>query len=446
MRGRPLSRLWPPQGGDLTRSWYAFYAERVGALRDGLPLDPAGWAESREMEEGRRAFTEAAQRAVEWSRPADAVGEAIGIFRSGNHLFFGFSQRRPAQPGARVVLVVAAPALFANRLAVVANDLCRQDQVQLRVADRGGAQVFAAGGYGAPMQGTVRKRERQIGDTRWTAEVAPRGAGALDADLARRRRVYLAMLLAVIVSLGAAGVLTVRAVSKDLEVARLKSQFVSAVSHEFRTPLAGIRQFAEMLVNERIQDDERRRRYLRRILGASERLSRLVDNVLDFARIEEGRQIYQRVAIDTAAWLRQTVAEFQDTLPPERSVDAAIPEELPGIAGDPDALGRAIQNLLDNAVKYSPDEPVVWLDARAEAGEIRIAVRDRGVGVSDADRPRLFDRFFRGAALAQTVGGAGLGLSLVQHVVSAHGGTISVESAPGSGSTFSIVLPVELQA
>jgi two-component system sensor histidine kinase SenX3 len=124
-------------------------------------------------------------------------------------------------------------------------------------------------------------------------------------------------------------------------------------------------------------------------------------------------------------------------------VEANIPDGLPGILADGEALGSAVRNLLDNAVKYSPGQKIVWLDAEAEDGAIKISVRDRGVGISDVDRKRIFDRFYRAdGEISKRVKGAGLGLSLVKHIVTAHGGTVECASRVGQGSTFTIRLPV----
>jgi signal transduction histidine kinase len=226
-----------------------------------------------------------------------------------------------------------------------------------------------------------------------------------------------------------------------LAVARLKSQFVSAVSHEFRTPLTGIRHYGEMLLHDRVTTEERKHHYYALVVGAAERLSRLVEDVLDFARMEEGRQEYKSEPIEPSSWLRGTASEFQATLAADRQVECAIPDVLPQLRGDASALARAVHNLLDNAVKYSPASPTVWLSARAEEGKVIVDVRDEGVGIPRDEQAHVFDRFFRGRETASTTRGAGLGLSLVQHIVAAHGGRVSVSSEPGRGTTMTVALP-----
>jgi signal transduction histidine kinase len=240
------------------------------------------------------------------------------------------------------------------------------------------------------------------------------------------------------------GALTVRIVRREMEIARLRADFVSTVSHEFRSPLTGIRHLGEMLLDGRVTDREKQGGYFRMIVQESGRLARLVENVLDFSRMEEGRREYKFEPLDPTPWLRNLAADFGAEITPSGiAVEANIPDGLPPISADGQALGSAVRNLLDNAVKYSPGQKTVWLDAAAEAGAVRIDVRDRGVGISEQDRKHIFDRFYRaGGDISKRVKGAGLGLSLVHHIVSAHGGTVECRSRLGEGSTFSVRLPV----
>jgi len=242
--------------------------------------------------------------------------------------------------------------------------------------------------------------------------------------------------------------ITVRTVRQEVEVARLKSRFVSTVSHEFRSPLTGIRQLAEMLSRGRVVDEEKRQAYYQMIVRESSRLSRLVENVLDCARIEESREEYRLEPLEAGALLRRAVHEFQEkTADTDVSVIAEIPEELPFVRGDREALSCAVHNLLDNAVKYSPDSDTVWLEARSTDGKLAVQVRDRGVGIREVDQEHVFEKFFRGTGEESAqVKGVGLGLSLVQHIVAAHGGSIALASELGVGSVFTIELPVDRAA
>jgi two-component system phosphate regulon sensor histidine kinase PhoR len=190
--------------------------------------------------------------------------------------------------------------------------------------------------------------------------------------------------------------------------------------------------------------EERRRQYYEMIGHESDRLARLVENVLDFARMEEGRKEYRFEPLETAPWLRALVEEFQaESAQQGVSLAATIPERLPMVLADREALTSAVHNLLDNAVKYSPECKTVWLDAEASGALLKIRVRDRGLGIAEEDQRHIFEKFYRGSGeTARHVKGAGLGLSLVKHIVTAHGGSVECQSRRGEGSTFSIHLPV----
>jgi len=243
------------------------------------------------------------------------------------------------------------------------------------------------------------------------------------------------------VSVALAGYFAVRTVRKELEVARLKSEFVSAVSHEFRSPLSAISHLAELLDAGRVKDEERKREYYGLIRGESGRLRRLVENLLNFARIEEGRQQFRFEPMSVAPWLQQTVDEFRASpAAAGKEVVVDLAPDLPPVGADAQAMTIVLDNLLDNAVKYSPDSGRIWVQASVVDDAVEIRVRDEGVGIAEEDQPHVFERFYR-ARESGEVSGAGLGLALVQRIVAAHGGTVAVRSGVGKGSTFTIVLP-----
>jgi signal transduction histidine kinase len=237
--------------------------------------------------------------------------------------------------------------------------------------------------------------------------------------------------------------LTGRTVRKELEIARLKSDFVSVVSHEFRSPLTSVRQLGEMLMRGRVPSEERRQQYYELITRESDRLARLMESVLDFSRMEEGRKQYRFEPLDATAWLRALAQDFQAEVAAQGvSIEAGVPDDLPLLVADREALTSAVQNLLDNAVKYSPGCKTVWLEAEPSDSSLIIRVRDRGIGIAEQDRKHIFEKFYRGGSeTARRVKGVGLGLSLVKQIAAAHRGSVQVESRPGQGSTFTITLP-----
>ncbi len=276
----------------------------------------------------------------------------------------------------------------------------------------------------------------------WDITVANADLEADRVQFVQRRRFLMAGLGMLSVLVIAASYLIGRAVSRELAAARLQSDFVSAVSHEFRTPLTSMRQFTEMLVEDEDLPAEKRRAFYRAQERATRRLSRLVESLLDFGRMEAGARPYRFQKLDAGRLVRTVVEEFrQETDKDGVSLECSVPDEGPLVRGDRDALVQALWNLLDNAVKYSGDEADVRVEV--EAGNLAvIRVRDRGVGIPPSERNRIFRKFVRGSgAKIQSVKGTGIGLAMVKHIVDAHGGKVAVESEPGKGSTFTISLP-----
>ena len=236
----------------------------------------------------------------------------------------------------------------------------------------------------------------------------------------------------------------VRAVSRELAVARLQSDFVSAVSHEFRTPLTSLRQLSEMLMDRPEMSDDRRQSYYAALARQTERLQRLVESLLDFGRMEAGTSPYREVPLDAATFVTALVQQFNED-PAARGHDIRLdcPADAGTICADHDALTNALWNLLDNAVKYSPASGRVDVTVRAAGATLSIAVRDQGAGIPAGEHREIFGKFVRGAtARAGNVPGTGLGLAMVRHIAVAHGGGVGVLSAPGQGSTFTLTLPL----
>jgi signal transduction histidine kinase len=273
----------------------------------------------------------------------------------------------------------------------------------------------------------------------WAEPLNPSAAQAASGS---RRRLMLAILLLVVGTLLFGTIAMVRLVRRELHVARMQTDFVATVSHEFRSPLTGIRQLAEMLLAGRAsQDEQRRRHYYDLICQESGRLTRLVENVLDFSRLEDGRRQTHFAPIETSGWLRSLAASLQE----RRPITLSLAGPLPPILADREALSSAVLNLLDNAIKYSPHPSPVELRACATGGWVTISIRDAGCGIAPHEQSRIFDKFYRVSNAApgapnETAKGVGLGLALVKRIADAHGARLAVESAPGQGSTFSISL------
>jgi signal transduction histidine kinase len=237
-------------------------------------------------------------------------------------------------------------------------------------------------------------------------------------------------------------------VRRELRLSRLKSDFVANVSHELKTPLALIRLFAETLELGRVPSEEKKQQYHRIINKESRRLSQLINNILDFSRIEAGRKEYRFVRGDIAAVVRDVVDAYRFQIEQHGfALEVEIAEDLPETEIDPEALSQALINLLNNAIKYSPGEKAIAVAARREGGRVLVSVRDRGIGIPKGEQKRIFEKFYRvESSVVHTTKGSGLGLALVQHITEAHGGHVEVASAPGEGSTFTLSLPVRGEA
>jgi signal transduction histidine kinase len=227
------------------------------------------------------------------------------------------------------------------------------------------------------------------------------------------------------------------------ELSNLKSYFISSVSHELRMPLTSIRMFAEMLRNRRVRSRSQEREYLEIIEGESERLSRLIGNILDFAKIERGVKEYTfaDVKIDRIV-KRAVIAMRYQYVQNKALLRTTVQKGLPTLRGDADALEEALLNLLSNALKYSTLRKEVELKVVRLRRHVVISVSDKGIGIPEAELPNIFDRFYRVRdERTRQIGGAGLGLALVKHIVEAHNGEVSVKSAVGKGTTVTIELP-----
>lgn len=239
-------------------------------------------------------------------------------------------------------------------------------------------------------------------------------------------------------------VATYRLVKRETEMARLKADFVANVSHDLKTPLSLIRMFGETLQLGRVTDEAGRQEYYRVITRESERLSRLIDNVLDFSRLEDGRREYDIVTTAVEPVIRETLEAFDYVLGQQGfKVEVTVPPDLPPVPLDADAVGQALANLMDNAIKYSGDVNTLRIDARIEGDALAISVADTGIGILPEEQPKIFEKFYRvGRSETQGRRGSGVGLALVRHVAQAHGGRVTVESRPGEGSRFTLWFPL----
>jgi len=232
-------------------------------------------------------------------------------------------------------------------------------------------------------------------------------------------------------------------INRELQITRMKSDFVATVSHEFKSPITAIRQITEMLQSGRVPD-ERRDKYYAVMLQQGARLTHLIDNILDFSSIERGKRVYVFEETDVGELLQNIVGRYEKRIEDKDFViNLAIFPDLPKVNVDSEAMRQVLYNLLDNAVKYSGSANVIDICVEQNNGTIITSIRDYGIGISKEEQGKIFERFYRaGNKQTHQIKGSGIGLSLVKKIIEAHGGRTQVESAPGKGSTFYLHLPV----
>ena len=272
--------------------------------------------------------------------------------------------------------------------------------------------------------------------------------GEVDLTRASRvhRQLYIAGLVLVLLLTFFVAYLLWRDLKRELQLSEMRSHFVSSVSHELKTPLTSIRMFAETLRLGRFTDGKKQDEYLETIVEESERLTRLLDSVLDFSQIERGRKTYRLRKASIADVVRATVRAVEYPLKREGfDLRVKIEDDASALL-DADAVQQALLNLVVNAMKYSGESREIDLRLSSQDGQARIEVRDRGVGIPLQEQARIFESFYRVETEEnRRIPGAGLGLALVEHVAKGHGGRVLVESAPGRGSTFTLELPLECE-
>jgi signal transduction histidine kinase len=258
--------------------------------------------------------------------------------------------------------------------------------------------------------------------------------------------VFIALMGLVVIG---ATIFGLRYTVRQLELAQIKSSFVSNVSHELKTPIALIRLAVETLEMRRLSSPEDSEKFLRSISREAMRLNQLVDNILDFARLEAGRRVFQFSAVNMLDIVRDAVESLRPRLEDQGfKLEVDLPQAVPPVRGDAAALSQCVLNLIDNAMKYSKARREVKVSTEFRlnggAGAVAVAVSDRGIGISPRDQKSIFEKFVRiETGLVHDVKGAGLGLSLVDQIMRAHGGRIELKSALGEGSTFTLVLPAQ---
>lgn len=293
------------------------------------------------------------------------------------------------------------------------------------------------GGHGVLANPTLTKRPAETG-LPWTIAVAVPTSTSSRQDLLIAAAFVLGLVLL------ATCYLAYRFVRRELDVAQMQSEFVAAVSHEFRSPITALIHLTDLLESGD-PPSERRGLYYKALARETRRLRDMVENLLDFGRLEAGHYRYKPELLEASGFVRSIVDEFE-TQPSAAGHEIRFHGEQEGIAftADPEAIRRAIWNLLDNAAKYSPSGTRIALDVSSKDGWVAMSVQDNGCGIAPEDRKKIFQKFVRGSSTgSEQPKGTGIGLAMTQAIVKAHHGRIVLESQPGAGSRFTILLPAE---
>lgn len=412
----------------------------------------------------RAAWTLAAEQAGRWTgQPLKPAEENLLVSEAAEWLWQEFKQAGPAGPARRgsrtfalgtagVTLLwhlaegrasaaVILPALlrkWADGAAAAANDAASD----LALIDEEGRVLFGRNAGTGP--GVARRNPQETG-LPWILTMSMDPQTGNTGETGMRRGLLMLGLAAIVFFLAAGIILLWWTVRRELAVAQLQADFVSAVSHEFRTPLTTMRHVTELLDEDDQMLRERRKSFYAALGRNTGRLQRLVESLLDFARMERGKRTYDLRRLDAGEFASKVVAEFRKEVEP-RGFEVELetgPDELLVMA-DRDALGHALWNLLDNAVKYSGDSRRVQVAVASRQECVAILVRDHGLGIPAGEQKAIFGKFVRGAeALRLGIQGTGLGLAMAGHIVAAHRGSIKMKSTAGQGSEFIILLPRE---
>jgi signal transduction histidine kinase len=278
----------------------------------------------------------------------------------------------------------------------------------------------------------------------WKVVLVDREGRSIEELVGSERTLYLMLFVGIVAVIAVGIVVTVRAASHEAEVLRLKAEFVSNVSHELKTPLTLIRMFGETLESGLVVDEAKRKEFSRIIRTESERLTHLIDNVLDFSKMDAGKKAYQFEEADLVAVVRNTVEAYRfHARDLGFEIENHFSDEPIFAQIDKDAISQAILNVLSNATKYSEAEEYIRVEVAQQGPAAKVSVEDRGVGIARESLGKIFEKFYRAPNdKTRETRGTGLGLALTKHIVEAHRGTIQVESTVGKGSIFTIRIPI----
>jgi signal transduction histidine kinase/tetratricopeptide (TPR) repeat protein len=362
------------------------------------------------------------------------------VERDGRQLLAGFRSIDPSRKRSTLIGYTARPERLADEvLAGMVSGTADDDRLVVRLIGPIGAGALPE----TPLTDALAAAPFSSALPGWQVVIFDSEGRSIRQLVARERWTYGALVAGMLAVMAAGLVIIGRTSRRATELSRAKTEFVANVSHELKTPLALIRMFGETLESGIVADDERRREFAGVIRRESERLTHLINNVLDLGRIDAGTKQYALVPGDVVETVREALDAYRPLF--ERlgfHVEADLPHEPIAVKMDRHAIVQSLVNLFQNVIKYSHGEAYVRVRVVGEGDCVGVSVTDRGAGIAPEEIARIFDPYYRAAAQDSAPAGSGLGLSIVRHAVAAHGGRVDVASTPGAGSTFTLVLPV----
>lgn len=277
----------------------------------------------------------------------------------------------------------------------------------------------------------------------WTLHIIKSDSDSGRKEFLVRRIFYFGGIGIIIGAIAFGGFMRIRSLEKEMEIARLKSEFVATVSHELRTPLTSIRYMLDLLNRDRVPDKQKRKDFYATLTQESERLSELIENILDFSKIEAGVKEFNLKDIDPKSFTLELAQRVSERLEPKGfTLETEIEENLQPMKMDSESISRALLNLLDNAVKYSGESKNISFRAKMDSFHVTWEVQDYGIGIAEEDQEKIFEKFYRSKhILESSTKGSGIGLTLVKFITEAHGGSVDFISTPNEGTTFFLKIP-----